>query len=201
MRPPDLRPTEATGSIMSSIPVGRLFFVVGITRILLFTTRAWEVWPGHEEPGKPGQTALARTLKPLLIINYRQSGKRHGDRAMRLSFRLICSLVVVLTLVSFLFSYVQVRADKERRRQELRKHTQELAERLQDSVQSALEKASRPDLRRIVERPGELEGVAIYDRTGAAIAVTSSLAVHFPRVSFLPALPAGATGPREVSAA
>ena len=119
---------------------------------------------------------------------------------MRLSFRLICSLVVVLTLVSFLFSYVQVRADKERRRQELRKHTQELAERLQDSVQSALEKASRPDLRRIVERPGELEGVAIYDRTGAAIAVTSSLAVHFPRVSFLPALPAGATGPREVSA-
>ena len=119
---------------------------------------------------------------------------------MRLSFRLIFSLVVVLTLVSFLFSYVQVRADKERRRQELRKHTQELAERLQDSVQSALEKASRPDLRRIVERPGELEGVAIYDRTGAAIAVTSSLAAHFPSVSFLPAAPAGATGPREVSA-
>jgi alpha,alpha-trehalose-phosphate synthase [UDP-forming] len=119
---------------------------------------------------------------------------------MRLSFRLICSLVVVLTLVSFLFSYVQVRADKERRRNELRKHTQELAERLQDSVQLALEKASRPDLRRIVERPGELEGIAIYDRTGAAIAVTSSLATHFPSVSFLPAAPAGATGPREVSA-
>src|SRR5262249_39199323 len=117
---------------------------------------------------------------------------------MRLSFRLICSLVVVLTLVSFLFSYVQVRADKERRPQELRQHTQELARRLQESVQLALERGSRPDLRRIVERPGELEGIAIYDRTGAAIAVTSSLAAHFPRVSFLPAAPAGAIDPREV---
>jgi alpha,alpha-trehalose-phosphate synthase [UDP-forming] len=119
---------------------------------------------------------------------------------MRLSFRLICSLVVVLTLVSFLFSYVQVRVDKERQRRDLRKHTQELAERLQDSVQLALEKGSRPDLRRIVERPGELEGIAIYDRAGAAIAVTPSLTANFPSISFLPALPAVGSGPRETSA-
>ena len=89
---------------------------------------------------------------------------------MRLSFRLICSLVVVLTLVSFLFSYVQVRADKERHRRELRKHTQELAERLQENVELALERGSRADLRRIVERPGELDGIAIYDQGGTPIA-------------------------------
>ncbi len=111
---------------------------------------------------------------------------------MRLSFRLICSLVVVLTLVSFLFSYVQVRADKERHRLELRKHTQELAQRVQESAELALEKSSRSDLRRIVERPGELEGIAIYAPDGAPIAATSSLAVHYPGVSFLPAAPLGA---------
>src|SRR5260370_16999344 len=105
---------------------------------------------------------------------------------MRLSFGLICSLVVVLTLVSFLFSYVQVRADKERHRLELRKHTQELAQRVQESVELALEKSSRSDLRRIVERPGELEGIAIYAPHGAPIPPTSPLALHFPRLSLPP---------------
>jgi trehalose 6-phosphate synthase len=115
---------------------------------------------------------------------------------MRLSFRLICSLVVVLTLVSFLFSYVQVRVDKQRRRTELSKHTQELAERLQDSVELALERGSRFDLKRIVERPGELAGIAIYDQAGKPIALTSSLTAHFPGVSFLP-VAAVTTGPNE----
>lgn len=108
---------------------------------------------------------------------------------MRLSFRLICSLVIVLALVTFLFSYVQVRADKERHRLELRKHTQELAQRVQESAELALEKNSRADLRRIVERPGELEGIAVYDHAGEPIAVTSSLAARYPDVNFLPATP------------
>src|SRR5260370_23939152 len=111
---------------------------------------------------------------------------------MRLSFRLICSLVVVLTLVSFLFSYVQVRADKERHRLELRKHTQELAQRGQESAELALEKSSRSDLPRIVQRPGELEGIAIYAPHGAPIAATSSLALHYPWLGFLPACRFGA---------
>src|SRR5260370_7727469 len=114
---------------------------------------------------------------------------------MRLSFRLICSLVVVLTLVSFLFSYVQVRADKERHRLELRKHTQELAQRVQESAELALEKSSRSDLRRIVERPGELEGIAIYAPDGAPIAATSSLPHHYPAVTFLPPTPFGPLNP------
>src|SRR5260370_17129271 len=102
---------------------------------------------------------------------------------MRLSFRLICSLVVVLTLVSFLFSYVQVRADKERHRLELRKHTQELAQRVQESAELALEKSSRSDPPRIGERPGELEGIPIYPPHPAPIPPPSSLAAHYPALN------------------
>ncbi len=112
---------------------------------------------------------------------------------MRLSFRLICALVLVLALVSLLFSYFQFRAAKEGLRQDLHKRAQVLAESLQESVEPALEKGSRRDLQRIVERFGDrerLEGIAIYDHAGTPIAMTSGLATRFPGVSFMPSVPA-----------
>jgi alpha,alpha-trehalose-phosphate synthase [UDP-forming] len=116
---------------------------------------------------------------------------------MRLSFRLICALVLVLALVSLLFSYATFRADKRRRRVDLQNQTQSFAGTVQASVALALEKGSRKDLQRIVERPGELEGIAIYDMAGEPIATTSALTAHFPGVSFMPtpvpAAPSAAT--------
>jgi alpha,alpha-trehalose-phosphate synthase [UDP-forming] len=115
---------------------------------------------------------------------------------MRLSFRLICSLVIVLALVSLLFSYFQFRAAKQGLRQDLHKRAQILAESLQESVEPALEKGSRRDLQRIVERFGDrerLEGIAIYDQAGKPIAMTSGLATRFPGTSFLPTVPAEIT--------
>src|SRR5262249_38761539 len=112
--------------------------------------------------------------------------------AMRLSFRLICSLVVVLTLVSLLFSYAKVRIDKDRLRQELRNRAQTQAESLQEGVEPALEKGSRRELQRIVERFGDrghLEGIAIYDRTGKLVTLTSGLTERFPGLNFLPTVP------------
>ncbi len=108
---------------------------------------------------------------------------------MRLSFRLICALVLVLALVSLLFSYSQFRADKQRRRQELQKQTQDIAGSFQESVGIALEKGSRRDLQRIVGRPGQLEGIVIYNQAGVPIATTSALAAHFPGASFMPTPP------------
>jgi trehalose-6-phosphate synthase len=112
---------------------------------------------------------------------------------MRLSFRLICSLVLVLALVSILFSYAQFWADKQRRRAELQNNTRDIATSFEASVGLALEKGSQRDLQRIVARPGELEGIAIYNPEGAPIAVTSTLTKRFPGTSFLPTAAAAGT--------
>jgi trehalose 6-phosphate synthase len=111
---------------------------------------------------------------------------------MRLSFRLICALVLVLGLVSLLFSYYQFRADKQRRRLELQKEVQVLAESFQESVEPALAKGSLRDLQRIVERFGgreRLEGIAVYNNLGALVAMTPGLTARFPGTSFKPTVP------------
>ncbi|HEY6270996.1 MAG TPA: trehalose-6-phosphate synthase [Terriglobales bacterium] len=102
-----------------------------------------------------------------------------------MSFRLICSLVLVLALVSLLFSYTQFRADKQKRRVELQNNTRDIAASFQTSALLALERGSRRDLQRIVDRTGELEGIAIYDAEGVLVAESPALAARFPGMSFL----------------
>src|SRR5215469_10079498 len=106
---------------------------------------------------------------------------------MRLSFRLICALVVVLALVSLLFSYFQVRAERRALQQDLQKRAQILAESLQESVVPVLEKRSRRTLQQLVERFGNREhlvGIAIYDQHEVPIAITSGLGKRFPDNAF-----------------
>jgi alpha,alpha-trehalose-phosphate synthase [UDP-forming] len=108
---------------------------------------------------------------------------------MRLSFRLICALVIVLTLVSLLFSYFQFRAERRGLQQELQKRAQVLADSLQESVEPVLEKRSRRTLQQLVERFGNREhlaGIAIYDQGEVPIAITSDLKNHFANDSFTP---------------
>lgn len=108
---------------------------------------------------------------------------------MRLSFRLICALVVVLTLVSLLFSYFQFRAERRGLQQDLQKRAQILAESLQESVVPVLEKRSRRTLQQLVERFGNREhlaGIAIYDQQEVPIAITSGLRKRFPDNAFAP---------------
>src|SRR5579864_762287 len=108
---------------------------------------------------------------------------------MRLSFRLICALVVVLTLVSLLFSYFQFRAERRGLQQDLQRRAQILAESLQESVVPVLEKRSRRTLQQLVERFGNREhlaGIAIYDQHDIPIAVTSGLRKRFPDNAFAP---------------
>src|SRR5262249_5429068 len=115
---------------------------------------------------------------------------------MRLSFRLVCSLVVVLALVSLLFSYVQFRGEKQALRQDLRKRSQILAESLQESIEPALEKSSRRDLQRLVERFGDRErltGIPVLDLSANPVVITPRLSAAFPNTSFMPLLPADNT--------
>ena len=108
---------------------------------------------------------------------------------MRLSFRLICALVVVLTLVSLLFSYAQFKGERRGLQQDLQRRAQILADSLQESVEPALEKRSRRTLQQLVERFGNREhlaGIAIYDQQEVPIAMTSSLRKRFPDDAFAP---------------
>jgi trehalose 6-phosphate synthase len=100
---------------------------------------------------------------------------------MRLSFRLILSLIFAVTIVSVLFALYQVEADKRARRIELDKRAQVLAESLQETVQPLLAKGAQDNLQRIVERFGNrerLDGVAIYDAQGHPAVMTSNLAAR-----------------------
>src|SRR5580704_6587760 len=88
---------------------------------------------------------------------------------MRMSLRLILSLVLTVTLISVLFALYQVRAYTHGRRSDLEKRAQVLAESLQETVEPLWTKGARGSLRRIVERFGNrerLDGVAIYDAQG-----------------------------------
>jgi trehalose 6-phosphate synthase len=116
---------------------------------------------------------------------------------MRLSFRLICSLVLVLALVSLPLSYFQFRAERQRLRQDLRPRAQTLAESLQENVQSDIERASKRDLERLVERFGNREhlvGIAIYGADLGLVAMTPGLAERFPGATFLPRIPGDVIG-------
>ena len=95
---------------------------------------------------------------------------------MRMSFRLVLSLVLTVTLISILFALYQVRADTRSRRSDLEKRAQVLAESLQETVEPLWMKGARGSLRRIVERFGNrerLDGVALYDANGRPILLTA----------------------------
>ena len=97
---------------------------------------------------------------------------------MRMSLRLIFSLVASVTIVSILFAFYQVRADNHARRVDLEKRAQVLAESLQEAVEPLFAHGAQGNLGRIVERFGNrerLDGVAIYDAQGHATLMTPNL--------------------------
>ena len=101
---------------------------------------------------------------------------------MRLSLRLILSLVIGITLVTFFISRNEVISQKRGLRADLERRAQILAESLGEIVEPALERSSHEQLRHIVERFGNrqrLAGVVVYDGKGEVIAESSSLASRF----------------------
>ena len=95
-----------------------------------------------------------------------------------LNIRLIVSLILGITLVSLVSSYFEVRAQKRSLRQDLEHRAEVLAESLAQNVEPYFGKGSSR-LQGIVGQFGNREhlaGVAIYDRQGAVLAVTPSLA-------------------------
>src|SRR5579863_9622968 len=95
-----------------------------------------------------------------------------------LSVRLIVSLIVGITLVSLAFSYYQVVGEKRRLRSDLERRAEVLGESVAGNVEKSWESGSERGLQRLVQRFANREhllGVAVYDRQGRLVAVTTEL--------------------------
>ena len=96
-------------------------------------------------------------------------------------FKLFAPVLLAVIAVSLLFSGYQVRRDRRIQERELSRRTKLFAESLDESVAPLL--GSRQELQRLVERLGNgegLAGVAVYDKHGRALAVSSGLAKRLP---------------------
>jgi len=96
-----------------------------------------------------------------------------------LSVRLIVSLIIGVALVSLAFSYYQVAGEKRRLRSDLERRASVLGESVAGNVEKSWDGNSDRGLQRLVQRFGNREhllGVAVYDRQGKVVAITSQLA-------------------------
>jgi trehalose 6-phosphate synthase len=95
-----------------------------------------------------------------------------------LSVRLIVSLIVGITLVSLGFSYYEVVREKRGLRSEMDRRAEMLGESVAGNVEKSWESGSERGLQRLVQRFGNREhllGIAVYDRHGKVVAITSEL--------------------------
>ncbi|MBI4051811.1 MAG: trehalose-6-phosphate synthase, partial [Elusimicrobia bacterium] len=102
---------------------------------------------------------------------------------MRITLRLIVSLIFVVASVAFFSAYFQVKQEKERQRDELERRSNLLAQTLQEAVEPLLQRGPSGHLQRLVEKFGNRErlaGIAIYDTKQSPLAITISLAPLLP---------------------
>jgi trehalose 6-phosphate synthase len=95
-----------------------------------------------------------------------------------LSVRLIVSLIVGITLVSLGFSYYEVVREKRGLRSQMDRLAEVLGESVAGNVEKSWESGSERGLQRLVQRFGNREhllGIAVYDRHGKVVAITSEL--------------------------
>jgi alpha,alpha-trehalose-phosphate synthase [UDP-forming] len=96
-----------------------------------------------------------------------------------LSVRLIISLIVGITLVSLGFSYYEVVGEKRGLRSDLERRAEVLGESTAGNIEKSWDAGSERALQHLVQRFGNREhllGVAVYDRQGKVVAITSELA-------------------------
>jgi alpha,alpha-trehalose-phosphate synthase [UDP-forming] len=95
-----------------------------------------------------------------------------------LSVRLIVSLIIGITVVSLAFSYYEVLREKRSLRNELERRAEVLGESIASDVEKSSETGSTRGLQRLVQRYGNREhllGIAVYDRQGKVVAITSEV--------------------------
>jgi len=101
---------------------------------------------------------------------------------MRTTLKLVLPLAISVLCVSIVYTIYQVRTERQNLRNDLSHRSAVLAENLQESLESSPGRANDRSLNHIVERYGQREhllGVAVYDVTGKAIAITPGLSSTF----------------------
>lgn len=102
---------------------------------------------------------------------------------MKITVRLIVSLLIAAALVASVFSYLQVQSERDTMVQELNVRANVLAEGLQEPIKEYIQSDAIPKLKRIVERFGKrsrLVGIAVYDSQGVRLAYSPALESAFP---------------------
>ena len=102
---------------------------------------------------------------------------------MKITLRLVVSLVLVVALVAIAFSFYQVNEERIRLTSELERRTIVLAESLQESVTPLVTSDSPEKLNRLVQRFGNrdrFQGIAVHDARGLLLASTADLEPQIP---------------------
>ena len=98
---------------------------------------------------------------------------------MRITFKLIVSLIVVVVSVALVSAWFNVRQERENLYEEVRSQSALLAESFKESVRHNLETKNSAGLQKLADKfqnQKKLEGVAVYDAEGTLISGSSSLA-------------------------
>ena len=107
---------------------------------------------------------------------------------MRFDLRLLAALWLSIVVVLGTFAYVSVERERTRLSTELERRAWLLGEGLKEAVEPLIDRGSRAQIDRIVQRFGTpARGVAVYDRSGTLIAATSQWAAQLRAP--LPAVP------------
>jgi trehalose-6-phosphate synthase len=102
---------------------------------------------------------------------------------MKITIRLVVSLVLVVALVAAGFALYQVREEKARLTSDLERRSIILAESIQESVIPLIMSDSSEKLNLLVQRFGKRErfqGIAVHDARGQALASTADLETKIP---------------------
>src|SRR5207245_7359399 len=97
---------------------------------------------------------------------------------MRITRRLVVSLVVVVAGVASLGAYLQVRLESRRQSQDLERRAFMLAGSLEGAIEHLLERKDTGELDHVIETiggAGGLAGAAVYDSRGELLASTPRL--------------------------
>jgi alpha,alpha-trehalose-phosphate synthase [UDP-forming] len=103
---------------------------------------------------------------------------------MKITIRLIVSLLIVVALTAVVFSFYQVRSERIRLISEMERRAIVLAESLQESVIPLVQSNSLVKLKRLVGRFGNrerLRGLAVLDTQGNVIVSTAGLKSNIPQ--------------------
>ena len=107
---------------------------------------------------------------------------------MRITFRIVLSIIVVVSAIAFLLTLFQAQQEREGLRRDLDRRTSLLAESLRETIEPLVGQPQAARLQHVVENFGNRErlaGVAVYDAKDQLIAVTPALAPQLPTIPSL----------------